>query len=380
MLRLGLTRAELQVFHAGLCRTHERSIELQVLNLDGRVLRSLTPMHLDGQVTIDATTDDQTPSRILNLTFLDPGRSLGFEPDSPAAAPLHRSRMIRVIDSRRVPGLDFWVDCPVFVGPIWDFDRNGPEVRVVAHGKERQAMGSRWKGRTFAKKSRKTTMIRTLLEDAGETRMVIPDLRATLPNRLTIGRLGSSWAYVCRVARSMDRHPFYDGAGTFRLRAYGMRPVLVFHEALLGEPEIRRSVEGVVNTVWVVGGKPKGQKKRVQAVSTLPARHPLSPESLGRDGAPLRLAERHDNPHIKTIAEAKRKARRIRDDRATTTTEFAFDVLPFPHLDELDMVAVDSDDGRLLVRMRQWSIPLGPAASPMTVGSLRRTTRARARR
>lgn len=376
MLRLGLTAAELRAYNRGLVQTHERRIEVQVMNLEGHVLRSLTPKVLDGQVVIDVT---QTPTRILTLTFLDPSRSLAFEPDSPSDAPLHRSRMVRVVDSRKVPELDDWVDCPVFTGPLWNFQRNGAEVTITAHGKERQSMGAKWTIRNFAKKSRKTTMIRTLLTLTGERWLSIPNLRYTFPNRLTVARMDQPWAKVRRVARSMNRHLFYDGRGWARLRPYPTKPVYTFYRALLSEPEIRRDIEGLVNIVWVVGGKPKGQKKRVQAVARLPRRHPLSPESLGRNDAPLYLPEKVTNPHIKTIAEAKRRAVRIRDDRARVTTEFSFESLPIPHLEEQDMVAVQSDDGRLLVRMRQWTIPLGPDAQPMTVGTLRRTTRARRR-
>lgn len=373
MLRLGLTAAELRIYNRTLVDTHERRIEVQVLDLEGKVLRSLTPKVLDGQVVIDVT---QSPTRVLTLTFLDPSRSLAFEPDSPGDAPLHRKRMVRVIDSRRIPDLNQWVDCPVFTGPMWDFERNGAEVTIVAHGKERQAMGQKWITKNFAKKSRKTTMIRTTLSLTGERWLSIPDLRYTFPKRLTVWRMDQPWVKAMRVAKSMNRHLFYDGRGWARLRPYPTRPIYTFYRALLAEPKVRRDVEGLRNVAWVVGGKPKGQKKRVQAIASLPARHPNSPTSLGRNGAPLRLVEKVSNPHVKSRAEAQRRAIRIRDDRARLITEFAFDSMPIPHLEEQDMVAVRSDDGVVLVRMRQWTIPLGPDASPMTVGTLRRTTKA----
>lgn len=378
MMRLGLSAADLRAYNRALyAPVIERRIEVRVMNLEGHVLRSLTPKVLDGQVIIDVT---QTPTRILNLTFLDPSRSLAFEPDSPAEAPLHRSRMVQVIDSRRVAELDRWVDCEVFTGPMWNFERNGAVVTITAHGKERQALGQKWVTKGFAKKSKKTTMIRTLLSLTGEAWLSIPDLRYTFPNRISVHRMDVPWEKVKRVARSMNRHLFYDGRGWARLRPYPTKPCFTFYKTLLAEPEVRRDVEGLINQVWVVGGKPKGQKKRVQAMARLPHRHPLSPESLGRNGKPLYLVEKVVNPHIKTIAEAKRRAIRIRDDRARITTEFSFESLPVPHLEEQDMVALKAEEGRLLVRMRQWTIPLGPDAQPMTVGTLRRTTRARRRR
>jgi hypothetical protein len=61
--------------------------------------------------------------------------------------------------------------------------------------------------------------------------------------------------------------------------------------------------------------------------------------------------------------------------------------MPLPFLEEHDMVAVTDDAfGTAKMRMRQWSLPLegGEASSgepsdgsPMTVGSIRRTTRAK---
>jgi len=375
--RMGLTAADLRTYHRGLLGTHWRRIELQVLNLEGKVLRSLTPRVLDGQVVIDVNQGPKVPSRICAIRFLDPARSLGFEPQSIGDAPMFRSRMIRVVDSRFVPGLDDWVDCDVFTGPIWDFERDGAEVSITAHGKERLLMGSRWKARNFAKKSKKTTAIRTLATDAGETHLNIPDLRYTFPHRFQVGRMDVPWFKMDRAADSLDRHLFYNGSGKLRLRSYPTKPVLVFNEALLSEPTIHR-VPGSINTVWVVGHKPKGPKKRPQAVAVLPDAHPMSPETLERNDAELVLAEKRDNPHLKTIAACKARAQRIRDERARITEEYRVEVLPWPNLDEHDIVGVDTDEGRLLIRMKQWTIPLGPTAEAMPIGSVRRTTMAKA--
>ena len=238
-------------------------------------------------------------------------------------------------------------------------------------------MGSRWKARTFAKKSRKTTAIRTLATDAGETHLVIPDLHKTFPNRFGVGRMDMPWVKMSRIADSLNRHLYYNGNGELRLRTYPTKPYLVFNKALLSEPTIHR-VPGSVNTIWVVGHKPKGPKKRAQAVAVLPENHPMSPQELGRNDEDLVLAEKVDNPHLKTIADCKARARRIRDDRARITEDYKIEVMPFPDFEEYDIAGADTDEGRLLIRMKQWALPLGPTAEAMPIGSTRRTTVAKA--
>jgi len=394
-----LTAAEFRTYLRALQRPHERRITAEIQDLDGNLLRHLTLQVLDGQVDCDVTAET---SRVLSLRFVDQSRALQFEPDSPSGAPLHRSRLIRIGYSIRVPALARWVTCPVHHGPIWDFKRQGAEVSITAHGMEEQALGNAWQPRTFAKKSRKTTAIRALAQDVGYTRMVIPDLPFTFPRRLTVTRLGQKppppdplrrvsradqlWPKMQAIAKSMDRYLFFDGAGVLRLRAYSNRPAFTFDQALLSNPTVLRDVEGLRNIFEVLGANPKGPKGRVRATAQLPPSHPLSPQSLAMNGKPLYLAEREENDHFKTIAACAKRAGRLRDDHARTITQVGFDSLPIPCMDEMDLVNVVDDDGTFQLRMQQWTIPLGGSDSggadgpPMTVGSNRRAMRAPRRR
>ena len=376
----GLTHTEYRAYLRCLRSTHERRIIVEVLNLDGDLLSHITPEVLDGQVMVDVTQD---PTRILDMTFLDPTRSIQFEPDSPGDAPLHRKRMIRVTYSVRVPDLERWVDCEVFTGPIWDFDRNGAVVSIVGHGKERQAMGNKWKPVTYKKKERKTGVIKDLMAETGETALAVPNMPATMPERLTVTRMDTIWPRVKKIARSMDRQLFYDGRGVLIMRRVPSRPVFTFAAGrdLLTDVQINRDPEGVFNIFEVVGAKPKGSKKRVRVVEKLPGQHPLSTQSLARNGEPHFLAKREENRQIKTLAEARKRAERMRDDASKVIVEYAFDSIPFPHLDENDLVRVICDEGTLQVRMARFSIPLGwEGAPPMTVGYVKRTMRRHNRR
>lgn len=383
MQRLGLSDADLRAYHRGLTITHERRIHVEVLNLDGDVLSHLTPDAVDGQVMVDTTAGTDTPTRILDFSFLDPSRSIQFEPDSPGDAPLHRKRMIRITDSRRIPELGDWVDCVVFTGPIWDFDREGAVVKIVAHGLERQAMGQKWKPVTYPKRTKKTDAIKDLLADAGENRLGgIPDLDARMPERMTITRMDTIWPRALRLAKSMDRQLFYPGNGRPILRRIPSRPVFTFdHRHLLGDVLVDRDPEGVFNTFVAVGSKPKGSKVRPQDTDSLPPGHPLSMQSLARNNVPLRLVKREENRQIKSKAEAKARTARMRADAEKVLVNYSFDSIPIPHLDEEDLVEVRCDEGTLLVRMKTWSLPLGfDGAPPMSVGTVKRTTGGRGRR
>ena len=379
MQRLGLTAAQLRAYHDTLRTSHERRIVVQIQTLGGRVLTSQQVDVIDGGITVDT---DAEVTRVLSMVFVDPSRSIRFETNDPSGVPLHRSRRIEVHYEVRVPALNRWVTAVPFSGPIWDYRRQGAEVTIVAHGMDRQGLGNQWSARTFGKKSRKTRAIRTVLGDIGFEEMSIPDLKKTFPGRFTVARLDQPLPKLRRVARSLDRHLFIDGRGVPRMRAIPNRPVFTFDDrSLVAEPSIRRTTEELKNVAEVLGGKPKGAKRRVRAVAQLRPNHPLSPESLSFNGKPLRLVERVENPHLKTTADCKKRARRIRDERAKLPVEHGFEAVPVPHLDELDLVRVVTDDGPVVIRMKQWSLPLGGSAAggtggqPMTVGSLKRVSR-----
>ncbi len=379
MWRGDLTWAETQALAATLKTTHQRRIDVDVLTLNERHVGSLSPLVLDGQITVDAKSDPATPSRMVDMTIVDADRVLDLEPGSITGAPLHRKFMLRVHYTVRVPEMGEWVQIPGITGPLWDFERSGAEVHLVAHGKERQALGQQWTPRPFRKKTKKTDAIRTLLRGTGERRLAIPDLRDTLPDRFTVGPMDQPWVKAQIPAKSLDRHLFYDASGVARLRGYPTQPCLLIDEQLLAvsEPSMKRSSEGVHNTFEVLGANPKGPKKRVRGVATLPTNHASSARSLIRHDEPHYLVMREENEHLKTKRDCQRRADRLRDIHWTIANDCRFDMLPDPRLEEYDMVAVETDLGRVRVQMLQWSIPLGMDAAPMTVGTVRRTTRAR---
>ena len=381
MQRLGLnSQGAFAAYLNALVNTHQRRIRLQVLTREGKLIRSLTPYILDGQVSVDSKQKDRA-TRTCTMQILDPTNSLGFEADGLADMPLHQKRMIRVGYEIFVDALGEWVNCWVFTGPIADLKRTGAVVELTAYGKEAMMLGTTWIPRQFKKGVKKTRVIKELFRDAGETRMSIPDLPAKLPAIFTVKKLDTRWAKAKKLAASMDRQLFYDGRGVAILRHRPNKPVYAFDAALLSDPEIGRPGEDFTNIWTVHGRKPKGAKKRVSASVTLPKAHSLSPHSLARGGKLFYRGEVETNDAIRTKAEATARAKRMRDDGARLEVQFGFDALPIPILDEGDLVRVRTRQDVWLVRMQQFTIPLGiESEATMTVGAIKRSTAAVKRR
>jgi len=410
MDKLGLSPADFGTYLRGLTTPgHKRVIHMHVLDLsDGSHLTSLTPKHLDGQVTFDTTAE---VSRVLTCSVADPKNALGFDPHDPSEAPLHYSRELRVIDSRYIDELDDWVDDPVFTGAIFNFNRDGGQVDLTAHGRERRGLAPAAvnSAHHFPKKSKITDAIRWLLASMGDVNAHVPDLAHTLPHDLTIHPLDQAWPHVKHLAASLDQYVFYDGAGRFQMRPHSQRPVFNFHRAILGNVAVARTVDGFFNTYLVLGPKPHAPKKRVSGTATLGDPPPapvkagqasrkrvtgtavidgtLSPADLSRNGVGLHLVSKVERQHLKTNAQAQKIANRLLREHATTRTDLTFDSMPVPPLEEHDMVSVTDDSfGTARLRMRQWVLPLsgGDAmasdGAPMSVGTVKRTTKARLRK
>lgn len=392
-----LSRAQKRLYNRTIVRTHKRRIEMHVLTLNGRVVRSLTPKILTGTVTTDV---ESTPMQVLEMSLVDRRRALVFEPDGAGEAPLHRRYMLQVNDMRYIPTLG-WVDCEVFTGPIWTFNRTGAEVKLTAHSVDRLAMGTIRRAKMWRHKTKKTDIIRGLLQEAGATRLRIPDLRFTTPVHVHVGvthpdRKGEKphkvrrrtgfevthqntyWDKASGLGDSMSRLLFPTADGAFDLRSHPERPVYHFNRALVSPVALERPTNDGPNTFIVVGGKPKGSKRRVSSGKVgFPAGHPLSASQLAWHGKPYEVLDKTQNPHFKTIAECKKVARRKRDRAARMLTDVSFDALPIPWLRPWDMVTSAAGWGVPSVHIRQMTYPLTPDNSPMTIGSVKRATPSR---
>lgn len=369
----GLTHEDMPAYHRGMAKDHWRRIEVEVTTLNGDSVAHYVAQVQGGQVVVDSEAADDVTSRICDMTFINPSRAL-FEPESATDMPFHRRYAMHVTDCRLITELGRWVECPVFSGPMWDFDRTGAEIRLVGHGWERQAFCVKWNPETYRKGTKKTDVIKDLLAEAGFTNLGgIPDLPATLPERLTVTKKDLLWPAAVKVAESMDRHLFFNAAGKPRLRRAPDAPAFIFDDRhLMAEPVIDRDAKGTPNVFEVLGAKPKGPQRRVRAVRELDPSNPNSKESLALHDAAYRVLVTKENRALKTYAEADAVARRMRDHAERGMTDTQVDVLPFPHFEERDLAAMRDHVGAEHIRLNRFTVPLSQEATPLSINSIRR--------
>lgn len=393
-----LTKAEKVIYNRTITTTsHRRRVELTVTTLDDVFVRMLTPRITEGSVTIDVKSK---PSRVATLKFLDPSRTLVFEPKASGDSPMHRSYKCRIVDSRQIPDLDNqWIDQVLINGPIWDFDRVGALVSLTIHGTERLAMGTIRKAHVYLRKTRMTKIITRLLRAAGSRDMRIPDLPKTTSVHVHVGvhhvdvnhhevtrhtrhvrgftlhRADTYWDRALVLAEALNRHLFPDADGVFELRTHPERSICHIRAALLADVELDRPGDDGPNTWVILGAKPKGSKRRVSSgLIGFPHKHPLSASELAWHDEPYQVLEQTSNPHIKTIKGARAVGRRKRDRGARLLVDVTIESLPIPWLAgrELDMVTAQDGWGVVRVVIQQLTYPIGRDDTPMTIGSVRR--------
>lgn len=386
-----LTATQKRLYHDGVSRTHHRAVELRILTLDGAPVTSLTNAFIGGSVQGDTA---RTPCEVFEADVLDEDFALDWTNGA------HRHYKVRIVDSRFIVDLDDWVDDIVFTGPLWDFERKGPVVSLVAHGSELLAMGSVRRVFTRKRKAKATDVITDLLKAAGaqSSDLSIPNLAARLPVRVTVGvRRGKKkekddkrkppkkrlfratledtyWPEADRIADAIDRDLFTDGRGRFNLRSRVSRPAFDFTpQTLLSPVTERRPDSGEVPNTWLVlGADPKGPKKRIEAEVSLPTGHPLSAQKLGWNGTPRQIIERIENKHLRTGRQARDVGERRRDQAMREMIEYEIEALPVvPRFRPLSLVSAPSSAGKVSVRVKQWTLPLGPGADALVIGANR---------
>lgn len=359
-----------------LTHTHEREISVRVMTLAHKTVSWINDRVLDGQVTIDVQNRECT--RVANLRLLDPSRSMGMEPDSPSSLPIHLRRMVQIHYRVKVPGYG-WVACPVFTGPVVDFDRDGAEVSIVAEGKERLALGSFGRTHSWAKKRKKVTVIREILELAGEapSRIHLPPKNNTLSKPFNVSRTDKPWVQARKLARSMNMELYYDGRGHVRMRRTPSHPVRphIDSDWLLSGVRVDRPKIEAYNGWIVLGDNPPGNKPRVSsALIGLPENHPFSAQSLARNNKPFWRIRQEERSQVKTKKRCNEIARKLRDEHIEANAQVSFDMLPLPNIEEWDLLrAVDPLVGSQRVRVRQATIPLVGGAQ--TIGAVKRVSR-----
>jgi hypothetical protein len=356
----------------GITHTHRRDIHVRVLDLNHRRVGWIDNV-IDGQVTIDV--ENRPTSRIANLTFADPSKSIGWEPDSPTSLPKHLRRMVQIFDVRYIPGASEPISCPVFCGQVSEFDRSGGEVSIVALGKESLASGSFGHVEGWKKGRKVTEVISEMLQLSGEktSRIHLPDLAATLQADFNVSRTDKPLVKARKLAHDHDCVLYPNGRGHWVMRRKPTHSTLTVDRDWLTSPvQIDRPPLEYFNRWVVKGKKPAGNKTQPVADVWLPRQNPYSalhPDLL-RNGKPHWLIDEIDRPNAETKAACLAIANRLRDAKIRFPSDISFDCLPFPNVEEWDLIkARDRFAGTATVQVKQATIPL--AAGSQSIGALK---------
>jgi hypothetical protein len=380
-----------KAYRVAISGSHHRRVYYDLVRVDDTPVRSIDKP-LSGVINGD---DDRSPREVLEVDAFDDDHLLDWRLGA------HRKFKILVIDARFVPELDDWVERVVFTGQLWDFDREGSVVSLVAQGSERLAMGSVRQVYSKPRKFKGSEVIRDLLTLAGAPKrgLVIPRLSKRLPKSVTVGvrrgpdqnpdkegkqqrkvqrfRAGKAdtyWGASRPVAEALDRDLFSDWLGRFVLATPKSAPsVTVTAKQLVGQVVERRGQDGEVVNTWEVHGRnPKGPKPQVHVTAALPKRHASSAQSLDWHGSPRKVIETIENKQLNK-AEALALARRKRDRGERESVEYEIRLLPMiPWVRPGMLVTAPTDKGKVAVRASRWSVPLGPGPDPLVIGANRR--------
>jgi hypothetical protein len=378
MIPLGLRKAQLNQLHDLLESSHNIYIRVRLLDLEHKYIADLSNRFVDGQVNIDA---DAEVTRSLDIVIADPNKSINIDADSPDEGAMYLNNMISVVYVVHSPSGHLSFDIPVFCGPIDQLSRNGAFIDVTCLGKESLSMANMWKSRSFKKNLAKTHVIKIILNSImGENKTNVPERKARLPRNLSLGRANKPWVAAKWLASSMGCQLFYDGRGVARFRAMPSKSVFVFREKnMTSVPEFGYDLSDVVNAVEVIGAKPKGAKHKLRLRMVAPRSHPLSPFRLGRNGVPRVLPLFIEDDQLKNKREMRARAKRELRNGLLEAIDAAFDSLPIPHLEELDVSRLSVDDYAMSFRLRTMTIPL-VASGTSSIGYLKRVTPPRGRR
>jgi hypothetical protein len=356
--------------------THRIQCRIDILDRNEQLRGSLNAPILQGAVQVDSSADRTT--RQLELVVADPNQRVQFAPGSATEAGIFANDFLRAWYEVYVTSLGRWIKVPVFTGPITDTARDGNEVNVMAEGKEVLALDPCFAFRPdhVVKGTRITSAIRQIMDPAGETRYRLPELPdLRLRKRLNVGRQSERWRIAQRLARDIDRQLYYDGMGRLTLRRLASTPQFKFLEGnnsiYASKPLIDFDISDVRNVVVVSGPFQDKPGRNPPVIAYAPAAHPLSAQSLSRNGQPRYMVEFIEAQHAKSRVEATHLARRTLKDRLSAAVELEFECWPIPIFEERDSVAARIDGVHYGFRLRQFTIPLRADAS-MTVGTLKR--------
>ena len=431
MISLGLSAANQALFEQALYTGYNLRVVVQILDLNHRYISDISDLLVDGQVNYSYW---EPISYSASMTLLDPDNRVGFDTSSPADNALYADRMIRLLycvwvdttppgstsggggytdiypgaytdtypggylsdysdvytdsytyttpTTSTVVNTGFWVDVPIFCGPVTKVKRDDAILSVECQGKESlvSAPTLAWTAKTYPKGWRGVDAIRSVMENfAGETKFDLPEFTYPLGHDYVLNATTVPWEFVNVLSASRHiRQLWYDGRGVLRFREKPARPVWTFTEdTLLSVPQLDYNHADIRNAATVRGATPEG-KPQLRAHRYLPAAHHSSPQAMGRNGKNRYMMEIVDDTTLATQAAVNVAADKLLVSIQNTNVGFEFDSFPIPHLEVGDIVHLSTRDVSINLMVDQYSLPL-KAGSPQSNGTIRKVSANRAR-
>ncbi len=356
----------------------------------------------------------QDISRSLSVTFLDPYRRFRWSPDHTHPGSLFTGDFLSVkyavlvrddnrylgnttlgpkhhkLGVKAPPDYDrnYWVQVPVFQGPLVSYEANGPEITIEAQSKETLAVDPIFAhdSYTLGKHMHVDDAMQEVLRRIGERQFRMPNLPWRLGKEVNVHSTSQPWLVINGggqdstgknipgLINHTGKHPhhaFYDAAGRFTVKRLNKEPVFRFYQnTLISQVDVTYdTIADFRNTVIVHGAKAQGKgKKPIKAEVSLPRHNPNSPWKLARNGKPRYLTLEVHAANLKTAKECRQRAHHLLAHHSMVGVNLSFDCLPIPTLEPHDVIRARTEDGMVLhAPIKQFTIPL-TSSSPMSIG------------
>jgi len=365
MVYLDLSDSDRSAYLDTLGSSHKIDVRLWLYDASEAFLGPLDLAMTDGQVD---GTQANSIKRVLTITAQ--ATKFSFTPDGDIFA----DKFVGCEYGVYVPTVG-WVWDWVFKGPVTKYTRDTDTHTIECSSKE-VLMYPPVQMPTLSNPGSKQVAdyIRSAAEDFGEQFFDLGDAGSALvPKLFNIAPIkaktsGVFW-YLVQLAAKANYDLYYTRAGYLKLqkRDPASGPVYTF-ENLLTEPTSEFDITTVVNRVNVYG-KDKYGHDVLKGFAYLPASHPLSQQSLARNGKDRVLVQEiHSTAVNMTTEEANTQANNALTAAIAQQVDVTFDSLPVPILELGDPCRVVSGLIDYNFTLTSYSLPLGPAT--MSVGYL----------
>lgn len=382
MQPLGIPAGNMPDYERAVRATKLRRTVIDVLDLDYNHLSTLTAQASWGQVLCDRHGNAQ---RALRLVIDDPTQSIDFDPDSPSPSAVYFTQQLQVSVPVYVPELAADVTASLITGPITAFMRDERLVYLEAQSTDTLARVPAWQPVTLLRGMPKDEAIAALLDDAGETRYIIPTLSEPLRRTVSVPRFGDRYEVAQKIARSMDLDLSPRGDGYHVVRELPTNPLWNFSTAdgtddpslvdVVGRPRVRRSTHMLTNAVEVLGPPARAGQERIRGVAVASAAEQSSPDAFIRGGQRgYRPIQRVYN-QAASNAQAQAIAERMLNERLVSGATPRFTARPIYHFDTADMADLATSDATIPFRLDKFAVPVGTkGGGVMSVGFHLKTT------